>query len=604
MLYVTSLDGSQVEPLTQFNNFQINKEVSGAFQLSLTSFNLDNPAHSILQEESIITVDNYDFRIKQLNKNKNSTSVVAISTYYDLTDKRQNAIYGGTRTFNEFASFVFGGTDWTFTSDVTGSKFIANFGESNVIALVNALCKEYSCEYEIQPNNHIHFAYKIGGDYGAQYRYRHNIKSLSEKIDTTKLKTQIKGYGGNGITVTYTSPNASIFGIREADPITEDNLTESYSLLEKIKSELIDYPEAYFEMDTIELTNKELGERVWLIHEVMGIEFQTRVLSQTIEYRAGQLVTTKVVLGNTSPKSITDILVSQKVDIDENKKEYRSKFEQTNDRITLSVEQIDTSIAALEIKADNINLSVNDRITNEVAAIDIRADQIESSVTDVNNNLSSVITQTASQIRSEMNSEVTTIEGNITSINNSVSSLTQTSSQMQSTISSQTTTINSLGSRVSSAESSITQQANQISSKVSQTDYTGRTITSLINQDPYAVSISADKINLNGAVIVNGSISGATNINVTTDINLGQTLRFSNYTTISSGGTGDIHLDAWGNIYYGASTHQFRGNVDFSYATVTGLGGSDITMSYSTSAGKKYITFRQYGSYLGMTEIT
>ncbi|MEG0260483.1 MAG: hypothetical protein RR651_11470, partial [Lysinibacillus sp.] len=170
----------------------------------------------------------------------------------------------------------------------------------------------------------------------------------------------------------------------------------------------------------------------------------------------------------------------------------RSLFEVTNDRITAEVASVNGDLARLEITAN----------------------QIRSDVIDMGNNLSSSIIQTAAQIRSEVSAQVTSINNQMVTIRSDVSSVTQTASQIQSSVASQQTQINNQGTRITYAESSITQQANQISQKVSQTDYTGRTITSLINQDPYAISINADKINLNGAVIVNGNISGATDINV------------------------------------------------------------------------------------------
>lgn len=165
----------------------------------------------------------------------------------------------------------------------------------------------------------MHFAKQIGGDNDLQYRYGHNVKALSKKVDTSKIKTYIEGYGADGVFVSYNSLLASNpkFGIKKADPVRDDRFTKSDSLLEHIKLELNDNIEAYFELDSVELTNKELGERVWLIYETLGIEFQTRILKQTYSIRNGKLVTTKVVLGNTLPKSATDILVSQKVEIDE-----------------------------------------------------------------------------------------------------------------------------------------------------------------------------------------------------------------------------------------------------------------------------------------------
>lgn len=441
MLIVTK--DNQTEMLNQIQGFEMDEEVNGSLQVKFTSFSVENnPGHELAKEESVISVEGYDFRIKQMKENRNRKDVTAISTFYDLVGVRQENIYGGTRTFNEFATFVFTNTGWTFTStDVTGIKFIANFGNDNVIKLVQALCAAYECEYKIMPNKHIIFSKQIGGDYDAQYRYGHNVQALSKSVDTTNLRTRITGYGGNGLKVTYTSPNHTIFGIIDADPIHDERYTQSDSMLEHLKRNLVDYPEATFELDSVELTNKELGERVWLIYEPMGIEFQTRVLSKKSIIRGNKLVTKSVVLGNTMPRTLGDILTSQKIEINENAKESRSKFEQTNERITLEVEEVNGTIATLELKADNINLSVNNRITNEMAAINVKADNI-------------------------------------------------------------TLSVSGLDTRLGQAESSISVQAGQISSKVELSQFNGPTFTSLIVQDPWSISQMAQQLNLQGLVTV------------------------------------------------------------------------------------------------------
>lgn len=372
---------SEVKPLLNYNNFKMKQEVNGAFTVSLTSFSLENPAHDILLEESIITVDEFDFRVKQLEENQLYKTVSAVSTFFDLNDQRQDTIFGGTHTFSEFANFALNGTEWTFTTNITESRLIENYGNANVINLITALCNAFDCEYEIRENNHVHFAYEIGGDYDAQYRYKYNVKALSKVVDTTKMKTYIEGYGGNGLFVSYESPNSSIFGIKKADPITDDRFTQAESLIEHIKSQLIDYPEVSVKLDSVELTNKELGERVWLIYEPLNIEFQTRVISQDKEFRNGEIVTTSVVLGNTIPKSTEDRLVSQKVEIDENKKQTQSRFEQTNERISLEVETVNESIASVEIKADSVETSVTNLQTNMNAQFTVMADEISSKVT-------------------------------------------------------------------------------------------------------------------------------------------------------------------------------------------------------------------------------
>lgn len=463
MITVTNLAG-QTEALNGIQGFEMVKDTDGNFSTQFSSFPIldkwSNPGHALIEEESVIDVEGFLFRVKQLKETRTRKEVTAISTFYDLKGVRQDTIYGGTRTFNEFATFTLQGTGWTFsTTDVTESRFIENFGEENVIKLIEALCATFECEYEIMPGNHVIFAKQIGGDYESQYRYGHNVKALYKNVDTTNLRTEITGYGADGLIVTYLSPNHVKYGIHKADPVRDDQYSESDSMLELLKRTLVDYPEATFEMETVELTNKELGERVWLIYEPMGLEFQTRILSKVMGMRNGNLYTKSVVLGNTIPRSLENILVSQKVDIDNTNKEFRSRIEQTNELIKLEVEQVNTSIATLNIRADDISLSVStlgdsvngrvDGLASSVGALSVRADNIMLSVTQVNNNVSAV------------------------------------------------------GEAVARAEASISVQAGLISSKVSQTDFNGNTIVSMINQTPASISIEASKINLTGYVTIN-----------------------------------------------------------------------------------------------------
>lgn len=398
MLVVTNLDGSQVEPLTHHQGLRIEEEVSGGFTLSFTSFNIpENYGYSLLVEESVITVDDHEFRVKQLTENRFSKSVVATHTFFDLSDQRQDSIYGGTHTLNEFVTFALNGTGWTFTTDITDSALIENFGEANVILLINSICAAFNCEYKILPNKTIHFAYQTGPDNDAQYRYKHNVVAISKKVDTTKLKTFIEGYGANGLYTSYTSPNHQTFGIRKAEPIRDDRFTNAESLIEHIKSQLIDSPEVLFELDEVELNNKEIGERVWLIYEPLNIEFQTRILKHVREVRNGNIVTTSVVLGNALPRSTIDLLVSQKVEINENKKQVQSKFEQTNERITIEVESVNDSIAAIEVRAGEIESTVSSQsatIGGLQSQITQQAGEISSKIT--SSEAESIFTQSAS----------------------------------------------------------------------------------------------------------------------------------------------------------------------------------------------------------------
>lgn len=295
------------------------------------------------------------------------------------------------------------------------------------------------------PGKQLIFAKQIGPDNDFQYRYRHNVKTISKSVDTSSMKMKITARGADGLEVKYTSPNASKFPhLGEAESVSDERFTIPENLLEYAKKQLNDYPQTTIKLDSVDVKERALGERVWLIYEPLNLEYQTRIMSKKSVLRNGKLVTATATIGNIVPRDLSDILTQQKVEIDENKKETRSRFEQTNDRITLEVETINESIATIDIKADNIILSV-EAVERSVAAVDIKADSISFSVTQ-------------------------------------------------------------LGSRIYSAESQLTIQAGQISSKVSQTDYNGNTIASLINQSASNVSISAQSIDLLGITNVAESL--------------------------------------------------------------------------------------------------
>ncbi|MGE8004394.1 phage tail protein [Lysinibacillus sp. NPDC093216] len=571
MLIVTNYAGNRTEPFFTTSAPIFEQDTLGNTTLEFTVNKTNNEVgFNLLQEETIVTAANYDFRVKQIIDDKpGRKTILAISTFFDLAYQFKDKTFGGTHSSQEFVNYLFTGTGWVVTCDFNEIATIDKFGSKNIVQCINQVCNAFDCEFEILPNKRVHFSKSLGPDNGAQYRYGHNIKTLSRKIDTTHLRTKVTATGKEDLTVTYTSPNHTIWGIRVTDPISDERFTNPDNLLKKAKDSLIDYPEVSIELDTLDLLNKQLGEKVWLIYEpIDGLELQTRILKRTcvIDEIADDLKTIEVLLGNSLPRSMTDneldseeelveIEEELKEVIDESKKEFRSAITQTDNRITIEVEQLNKSIAKIDVKADSINFSVNNRITNEMAAINIRADQI------------------------------------------------------QSTVSSQGAQLHGMDTRVANAESTITQQAHQITQKVSVTDYNGDTIVSKINQDAWSYTIDAQRINLNGAVVVNGSISGSTDINVSRDVWIGRNLtfqgggqnviRFADMTTITSDGYGGLAIDLWNDLDIQASKTTFWGNVDFSHANVIGLNnGGGISLFQSTN-NPKTLVVRKNGSDIG-----
>ncbi|WP_409370300.1 phage tail protein [Lysinibacillus sp. 38-6] len=625
MIYVTSLDGSQIEPLHDIvTDFNMEQSVDGTFTVSFSCFKgPNNPGYDVLESESIVTVDGYDFRVKQYSNTTHSKTVMAVSVFYDLTKVQQHAHFSGHHTLQNHLHFALNGTGWTVIIDddiAQKTNYIRSLGKGNIVSLVKKICNYHEVEYILLPDKKIHFKKEIGGDYDYQYRYKHNISSVVLNEDTTNLATVIKGYGADGLTVEYRSPNIATFGRLEAEPVRDERFTNRETLLNYIKSQLQDVPELAIESTIPELVEREIGERIWLIYEPLLIEMQTRILQQTKVLRDGKLITQSVVFGNSLPKTAEDVMVDQKKELDdtneelgemkqelttnmdETKKKFQSKFDKTDDRITLEVTQLNRSIGAIEVKADNISLAVNNRITKEIAAIEVKADDISLSV---NNRITKEIA--AIEIKADKISQ--TVNNRIT---NEVAAINVRANQIQSTVSAQAVQIQGIGTRVANAESSITQQAHQISQKVSVTDFNGNTISSLINQTATSVKIRAQNIELQGAVRVLSDISGnlgtihAGYIRIKEDIHMGNRLHFSDLTSVG-GANGTIQLSAWNDIVYSGSRHSFNGTVDFSGARVVGLGGGGNYVSTNTlgleitqsSNNARTIVFKRFGRDLG-----
>lgn len=455
------------------------EELNGAFTLDFTSYDhIDNPGHALIIQEGIIEYDEYLFRIKQLRKQTFNTQVSCISLYYDNADVYKYDIYGGTHTLGEFLTYVLSGTGWTWTStniDIDQSMVIPNFGQGNVIQLMEMLKTLFGFEVGIGRGKKITVSNKLGPDNDFQYRYGYNMVALTETIDTTKLKTHIEGFGANGLHQTYTSPYADNpgIGLRHAEPIYDEEYDNANDLLEYIKTQLYDHPDSIIELDDPVLTGKDMGERVWVIHERMGIEYQTRVVTKVSRIPSSL---SSVALGTYVPqaRTISNELAAQRANINKSNTITRSRFDQTNEKIELEVSRLNGTNAELQsritIEAGKIAQEVTDRTnaTNTLQAnLTIQADKITTEVTNrtngdtaVYNNSRSYTEQTATSIRSEVSSQVSRLDG-----------------------------------RVNSSDSLISQNASEILMRVRRDG-----VISSINQTAESIRISASKINLVGSV--------------------------------------------------------------------------------------------------------
>ncbi|MEK4149003.1 phage tail protein [Robertmurraya sp. FSL W8-0741] len=397
MLIVTDLQGN-TEALTNIQNAVVNEEVNGDFSISFTSFLSPENAHAypLLEEESLIELDGHEFRVKKIvevNKRKQVES--ALHIFFDLIEHQIYGYMGGTKSADDIFNFILAGSGWTFENvDVTNYVVLSNFGEDNAVKLIRDACNALDCEIKIMPGKHLKLYKRIGTDTDNQFRFRHNVKTLKKSVDTSNLRTVIKGFGSEGLEVTYPSPMVAIYGERHAEPVRDDRYSIPESLLDRLKQELNDVPEISIEIEVTQLDfEANLGDNIWTIYEPLGMDIKTRIAARKWFPFSKRAPTVTI---ENRKKTFSDILTQQRVEIDQNKKETRSRFEQTNERITMEVERVNESIATLELEADNIKLSV-EAMEESVAAVNIRADNIVFSVNQLGNRVGNAESQLSIQ---------------------------------------------------------------------------------------------------------------------------------------------------------------------------------------------------------------
>lgn len=577
-------------PINHIQTMRRDLELNTAHELNMIVVNRENnPAYPYLQEEAILLVSGHEYRIKSVSEKTSYKNINALHIVTDLSEVPFNQKLNGNHSPATLFNTLLSGTGWTIQYNGTGadtSITLRDFGRDNVWKLFQDLCKQLKLEFVILPNKVFKVQKQIGSDNGKQFRYGYNLRDITKEAISTDIVTHvIVNYGEDLVnTQTFISPNAAnynraIYG----DIINDERITDVNTARKRAEAQFKDVSISY-EQDIAELDEHyDLGETVHTIYEPFNdLSIVTRISKIREEWNGHELVPTTVTVGNYVFKTSDEILADM---INESESSVKEEIEQTKEVIVREYRH-----------------------------------ELSETVTDLNKNITanytSLINQTAQQIRLETKSEISRVDSNITTVQNNVARIDLKADQIQSTVTSHTTQIDGLGTRMWSAESSITQQANQIALKVSQTDYNGRTITSLINQDPYSVAITANRIDLNGAVMVRGSISGATSINVQENVTVGTTLmvgqdwqasypkaiRFAGQ--FGSAGisynNGSLTLSAINDINIDADRINILGTLS---GTINSSSVNGYTMIYSTSGAKKYMTFRQNGSYLGQVEL-
>ena len=306
-IIVRNYEQTKEEILVRYDkdSFYEDWQQNETWEIGLSVTNLINQeVFDLIEYESSIIFNGQEFIIKKMTKNVVgglvTKQIVATHIYYTIQDGYQYEKVTGTKSINQLLTHIFKAGNRGFTWEVIdpNKKFLTvqqeNFGDGNYLKLINEILSDYNAV--VIPNNKHLMFYPIS-EYGQkveeQIRYKYNTDEVTFDIDTYSLKTQIKGYGKlkDGINtenpkdsdyvftpITYTSPESETWGIRIQDPVTDERYTISRNMLERLKSDLQDYPSISGSVTLKWKISPQKGDYVPFIYEPLNINTYIQVV--------------------------------------------------------------------------------------------------------------------------------------------------------------------------------------------------------------------------------------------------------------------------------------------------------------------------------------
>ncbi|BDR64417.1 phage tail spike protein [Clostridium tetani] len=424
----------------------VEEELNGYYGLEL-EYPMFSTKAKYLIEDNIIKAPtpqgNQLFRIYRKVKNMSSITIYARHICCDLLDNFIESYRTGNVTGDTAIQGILNNlqykTKFKGFSDIS-TIADAYYVRKNPIEILignnnNSFINRWGGELK-RDNFNIFINNSIGRDNGVTITYGKNLIGIEEDLDTSEVVTRIMPTGlddkDNSVILPekyidsplinkYPKPKVRHIHFGDIKVNSEENITlnDVYKLLrEKVKElfseQQIDIPKVNYTIDFIELSKTEeyknykvletvnLGDIVTVKHKKLDINIKQKVIKYRWDSILGKYL--EIELGNfkenlsTDLNNITNSIEEIKEDVKETNKEFRSRFEVTDDRISMAVEEIDRTNAKLEITANQIRAEVNDVENNLSSQISITADKIESKVERVDDRLSSRISQQADRI--------------------------------------------------------------------------------------------------------------------------------------------------------------------------------------------------------------
>ncbi len=298
-LYVRNLVGEEF-PLSEYT-VKRNRSVDNAARTISVDILLDEETnlqgYREIRNQTYLIYDGETYvvgNVKEVTTGQTKKTISAEHIFYQKM-KLRSRIYTtitGSRTPKELLDFILKDTGYTLVLDTTNlpEKIdVENFGNNNPLALLQDLITtKMQAEFDYS-DTQIFVASEIGRVTDKQFRHEFNINSPSKEIDTTNLRTYIKGFstqnadGSYYYVAEYTSPLAEVYGILIADPLYDDQYKSSASLTEACKQALTDTIDFTIQLTAMQLEEMDLldvqkGDYLWCIIDPFDIDIRVRVV--------------------------------------------------------------------------------------------------------------------------------------------------------------------------------------------------------------------------------------------------------------------------------------------------------------------------------------
>lgn len=403
---------------------EVQEELNGLYELELEYPIFDKKSNYLIKDNIVKsnTPNGYQlFRIYRPVKNMGVVICYAKHIFYDLIDNFIESYRTGSVTGDTALKGILNNTQYPHnfkaSSDINKISDAFYVRKNPVEAILgeneNSLISRWGGEI-LRDNFNISILNSIGADKGMTISYGKNLLGLEEDLDSSEAVTRIMptGLTENDSVIMLEekyidSPNLDKyphpkirhmhFGDIKVEPEKNITLADVKRMLREKVQELyqvehIDIPKTNYKVDFVELSKTEeyknyscleevgLGDIVTVKHLKMGIDIRQKVIKYKWDSVLNKYL--EIELGSFKENLSTDLSnLSNSIDevkesLENTKKQFTSKIDQQDDRITLTVEEINKTNTKIEQTANSITLEVSNTRNNLNSKITQNADNI------------------------------------------------------------------------------------------------------------------------------------------------------------------------------------------------------------------------------------